>query len=90
MMLVEEDGVLFAGDLMFSGRIPIVADADVSSWIGAIDWVLQLKPRVLVGGHGPASTNAVADLATTRDYLVYLREQIQAALRAAKAPRQPD
>ncbi len=79
MMMVEEDGVLFVGDLMFTGRIPFVADADVSSWIKAIDRVLKFKPRVVVGGHGPESTNAVADLALTRDYLVYLRDQISAA-----------
>lgn len=67
MMLAEQDGLLFAGDLMFSGWIPFIADADadadVSSWIVAIDRILQLKPRVLVGGHGPVSTNALADLA---------------------------
>jgi glyoxylase-like metal-dependent hydrolase (beta-lactamase superfamily II) len=79
MMVVEEDGVLFVGDLMFSGRIPFVGDAEVSSWIHAIDRVLAFAPRVVVGGHGPASTHAVADLALTRDYLVYLREQIGAA-----------
>ena len=79
MMMVEEDGVLFVGDLMFTGRIPFVADADVSSWIKAIDRVLTFNPRIVVGGHGPESTNAVADLALTRDYLVYLREQMSAA-----------
>lgn len=79
MMMVEEDGVLFVGDLMFTGRIPFVADADVSSWIKAIDRVIRLKPRVVVGGHGPESTDAVADLALTRDYLVYLRDRISAA-----------
>jgi glyoxylase-like metal-dependent hydrolase (beta-lactamase superfamily II) len=79
MMMVEEDGVLFVGDLMFTGRIPFVADADVSAWIQAIDRVLRFNPRIVVGGHGPESTNAVADLALTRDYLVYLRDQIAAA-----------
>lgn len=79
MMLVEEDGVLFVGDLMFSGRIPFVGDADVASWIAAIERVLALKPRVVVGGHGPASQRAVDDLALTRDYLIYLRSQIGAA-----------
>ena len=79
LMMVEEEGVLFVGDLMFSGRIPFVGDADVSAWIAAIDRVLAFKPRVVVGGHGPASTNAVADLALTRDYLAYLRAQISAA-----------
>ncbi len=79
MMMVEEDGLLFVGDLMFTGRIPYVADADVSSWIKAIDRVLSFNPKVVVGGHGPESTHAVADLALTRDYLVYLHDQIAAA-----------
>jgi glyoxylase-like metal-dependent hydrolase (beta-lactamase superfamily II) len=79
MMWVEEDGVLFVGDLMFTGRIPFVADADVTSWIKALDRVLAFEPKVVVGGHGPESTNAVADLASTRDYLVYLRQQMSAA-----------
>ncbi len=79
MLFVEEDGVLFVGDLMFTGRIPFVADADVSAWIRAIDRVLALKPRIVVGGHGPASMNGAADLKQTRDYLVYLRTEISAA-----------
>ncbi|MEO8081471.1 MAG: MBL fold metallo-hydrolase, partial [Caldimonas sp.] len=79
MMWVEEDGVLFVGDLMFTGRIPFVADADVSSWIEALDRVLAFKPKVVIGGHGPPSSNAVADLALTRDYLVYLRAQMRLA-----------
>jgi glyoxylase-like metal-dependent hydrolase (beta-lactamase superfamily II) len=79
MMLVEEEGVLFVGDLMFTGRIPFVADADTAAWIAAIDRVLAMKPKIVVGGHGPESTHAVADLALTRDYLVYLRRQIGAA-----------
>ena len=79
MMMVEEDGVLFVGDLMFTGRIPFVADADVSAWIKAIDRVLEFKPRIVVGGHGPESANAVVDLAQTRDYLAYLRDQISTA-----------
>jgi len=79
MMMVEEDQVLFVGDLVFTGRIPFVADADVSAWISALDRVIALKPRVVVGGHGPYSTNALTDLAQTRDYLVYLRTHISAA-----------
>ncbi len=79
MLLVEEDGVLFVGDLMFAGRIPFVGDADVSAWIRAIDRVLVFKPRIVIGGHGPASTNADTDLRATRDYLVYLRAQLSAA-----------
>ena len=83
MMLVEEDGVPFVGDLMFSGRIPFVGDAQVASWIAAIERVIALRPRVVVGGHGPASLRAVDDLALTRDYLIYLRSQITSAFEEA-------
>lgn len=37
-------------------------------------------PRFLVTGHGPASTDAAADIALTRDYLHYLREEMGRAI----------
>ncbi|MEO7010422.1 MAG: MBL fold metallo-hydrolase [Caldimonas sp.] len=79
MLWVEEDRLLFAGDLVFTGRIPFVADADVTAWIGALKQVLAMRPAIVVSGHGPHSTDASADLAQTRDYLVYLHGQIEAA-----------
>lgn len=73
-LLVEEEGVLLAGDLMFAGRVPFVGDADSRGWLASIERVVAMKPRVLVGGHGDASRDAAADLALTRDYLAYLRK----------------
>lgn len=78
-MLVEEEQVLFVGDLMFAGRIPFVGNADTRAWIAAIDRVVKFNPRVLIGGHGDASNNAAADLRLTRDYLEYLRRTMGAA-----------
>jgi glyoxylase-like metal-dependent hydrolase (beta-lactamase superfamily II) len=78
-MLVEEERILFVGDLMFSGRIPFVGDADSRGWIAAIDRIVKYEPRVMIGGHGNASYDAMADLKMTRDYLVYLRETMGAA-----------
>jgi len=78
-MAVEEENVLFVGDLMFAGRIPFVGDADSRAWIAAIDRIVQLRPKVLIGGHGDASRDAASDLRMTRDYLAYLREKMGAA-----------
>jgi len=80
-MMVKEDGVLYAGDLVFRGRVPFVGDADSRSWIAALDKLIALEPKVLVPGHGPASRDARADLVFTRDYLVFLREQMGRAVR---------
>ena len=79
VMVVEEENVLFAGDLMFVGRLPFVGEADSKGWIAAIDRILKFNPKVLIAGHGAASTNAAADIRLTRDYLVYLREKMGAA-----------
>ncbi|MCD6672768.1 MAG: MBL fold metallo-hydrolase [Burkholderiaceae bacterium] len=80
MMLVEEEGVLFAGDLVFAGRVPFVGDADPSAWLAALDRLSAYRPRVVVTGHGRASTDALADLTLTRDYLRFLRAEMGKAV----------
>jgi glyoxylase-like metal-dependent hydrolase (beta-lactamase superfamily II) len=80
MMLVNEDGVLFAGDVIFSGRIPFVGDADITPWLGAIDRLAAAHPTVMVAGHGEHSTDAARDLALTRDYLAFLRKAMRSAV----------
>lgn len=70
----ERAGVLFAGDLVFRGRIPFVGQADSRQWIASLGRLIERRPRVLVPGHGPASREPMADLQLTRDYLRYLRE----------------
>ncbi len=70
---LPDEGVLFAGDLVFRGRIPFVGNADSGRWVKALSEMLSLQPQVVVPGHGPVSLQAVADMELTRAYLVYLR-----------------
>jgi len=74
VVFVPKLGVLFSGDLFFRGRIPFVGQADSRLWIASLERLIDYKPRVVVPGHGPASTAPMADLVMTRDYLVYLRQ----------------
>ena len=74
-------GVLFAGDLFFRGRIPFVGQADSRRWIASLERLIDDQPKLVVPGHGPASTDPVADLALTRDYLVHLRRTMGEAAR---------
>lgn len=74
--------VLFAGDLVFRGRIPYVGQADSRAWIAALERLLALDAAVVVPGHGPASTTPREDIALTRDYLAYLRRTMGEAARA--------
>jgi glyoxylase-like metal-dependent hydrolase (beta-lactamase superfamily II) len=73
MMQVEPDGVLFAGDLFFAGRIPYVGDANTRNWLAALDKMLARAPRLVIPGHGQASGNPRPDIELTRDYLRDLR-----------------
>jgi glyoxylase-like metal-dependent hydrolase (beta-lactamase superfamily II) len=66
-------GVLFAGDLVFRGRIPFVGQADSRQWVKSLDKALAFAPRLIVPGHGPVSHKPLQDLQLTRDYLHYLR-----------------
>ncbi len=81
VILVPDEGVLFAGDIVFRGRIPFVGQADSRQWIAAIDTLLKLSAKVVVPGHGPLSRTAREDLQLTRDYLAFLRESMGTAAR---------
>jgi glyoxylase-like metal-dependent hydrolase (beta-lactamase superfamily II) len=83
LMYAVEDRVLYAGDLIFAGRIPFVGNADSKNWLAAMDKMLALSPApvVVVPGHGGASRDPARDLPLTRDYLVYLRETMGRAVR---------
>ena len=80
VMYVTEDGTLYAGDLVFKGRVPFVGDADSRRWLAALDKLIAFQPRVLVPGHGAASDTPMADLTLTRDYLRFLREAMGKAV----------
>jgi glyoxylase-like metal-dependent hydrolase (beta-lactamase superfamily II) len=80
-LLVKEDGVLYAGDLVFRGRVPFVGDADSRAWIASLDKLIALRPGILIPGHGAPSRTPEADLVFTRDYLSYLRARMGEAAR---------
>ncbi len=81
VVYVPRLGVLFAGDLAFQGRIPFVGQADSGQWIQSLTHLIEFKPQWVITGHGPPSSDALADLTLTRDYLVYLRQTMGAAAR---------
>jgi len=80
MMAVDEDGMLFAGDLFFTGRIPFVGDANSKVWLKTLDYMLEIKPKVVVPGHGEASSKPIQDIQLTRNYLIFLRQKMGEAV----------
>ena len=78
---LPSEKVLFAGDVVFRDRVPYVGEADSRHWVAALDSLLTMDIKVIVPGHGPASTEPRKDLQLTRDYLLYLRETMGRAAR---------
>jgi glyoxylase-like metal-dependent hydrolase (beta-lactamase superfamily II) len=75
MMMVEPDGVLFAGDVVQNGRIPFMNadDVDTANWLRGLAEVATLAPKFIIPGHGRPSTNAEDAIAFTRDYIGFVR-----------------
>lgn len=82
MMMVEPDGVLFAGDIVQNGRIPFMNsdDVDTGQWLNALAIVQELDPKFIIPGHGRPSTAAREAIAFTRDYIQYVRTAMGAAV----------
>jgi glyoxylase-like metal-dependent hydrolase (beta-lactamase superfamily II) len=82
MMLVEPDGVLFAGDIVQNGRVPFMNsdDVDTKTWLRALEEVEQVDPKFIIPGHGQASTAAKEAIAFTRGYINYVRAVMGSAV----------
>jgi glyoxylase-like metal-dependent hydrolase (beta-lactamase superfamily II) len=80
VIVVPSEGVIFSGDLFFSGRVPFVGDADSKAWLARIDRLLAMKPRLMIPGHGAVSREPAKDLTLTRDYLRFLRSAMGRAV----------
>lgn len=80
MLYVEEDRLLFAGDLFVTGRIPFVGDADSARWLATLDTMLATRPAIVIPGHGASSRQPARDMALTRDYLSFLRKAMGEAV----------
>ncbi|HEY3501801.1 MAG TPA: MBL fold metallo-hydrolase [Actinocatenispora sp.] len=70
---VPEDGVLFAGDLLFVGDHPIAWSGPLDNWVRACDAMLATGADTIVPGHGPVTTPAA--VRTLRHHLEYVAEQ---------------
>ena len=73
---VDDAGVLFAGDLLFVGRVPAL-DGSAKGWLAAIDEIAKTRAKTVVPGHGPVSNDIVAAFAPERRYLQALVDGVR-------------
>lgn len=80
MIWLPKEKIAFAGDIAFNNRLlPIFEITETDKWLEAWDKFEALGAKIVVPGHGD-----VTDMATvtkyTKDYLVYLRTEIEKIL----------
>lgn len=89
-------GVLFAGGLVFSKRVPTTPHADFSAWLESLDTLAQWQQsgvfKQVVPSHGPLHSGSVG-IAETRDWLQWLtttmRESAERGLDLSEVLRLP-
>ena len=50
---LPEQGVVFAGDILFRLCTPICWEGSYANWLAALDHIVGLAPELIVPGHGP-------------------------------------
>ena len=84
-----EHAWLWAGGLVYEGRVPELAQGSLAGWLAALDRLTALQPRGVVSATvsvaGPA-TPVPAALQATRGYLRALRDTVWAAMDAGASP----
>ena len=79
-LYVENDRVLFTGDLIFEGRVPFLGSNNTKHWLETLQKMEAQKLHALVPGHGPAAKDPMKALSLTRSYLAFLRKEMGAAV----------
>lgn len=79
-VLDEDTGTLFAGDLLFIERLPVV-DGNLLGWLKVMDRLAAIPAQRVVPGHGPPAAPWPSALAPQRAYLEFLRDRVRDELR---------
>ncbi|GIT99196.1 MBL fold metallo-hydrolase [Sulfurovum sp. TSL1] len=78
IVYLRNEKVLFAGDLVFNGRVTSLRDGSLMGSIKALAKIDALHPEVIIGGHGyRTDANATRALKT---YLLEMKEEVLDAL----------
>jgi len=80
VLFVENDGVLFSGDIIFQGRIPFLGTSSSDDWLEVLSEMEQTDAKVIVPGHGMAAKDPENIVLLTKGYLTFVRDSMQQAV----------
>lgn len=68
LVFLPDKKLLFAGDALFTGYHPFLAEGNLDEWLKTLDFIAALEADGIVPGHGPLSTRK--DIADMKAYLI--------------------
>jgi len=80
VLFVENDAVLFSGDIVFQGRIPFLGTSSSAEWLEVLNEMEKFDVVAIVPGHGAAAESPREIVALTREYLSFVRASMQQAV----------
>lgn len=75
-VMVDQDGVLFTGDILFTKYQPFIGEGDFANWEKILAGLEKTTAKIIVPGHGPVST--VADIRDMEVYITQFDKQAKA------------
>ena len=84
---IPQEGIVFAGDLIFAGIYPFGGDpsADPDVWVKALNRIRNMHPTFIVPGHGP-----VCNLEEIDNYISYISKTKSVMLRLLSENKSED
>ena len=80
VLFVENDAVLFSGDIVFQERIPFLGSSSSAEWLEVLNEMEQMDVVAIVPGHGAAAESPREVVSLTREYLSFVRAAMQQAV----------
>ena len=74
LVYIPSQKLLFAGDLVFNGRLPSMRDGNINGWIKALEKIKKMDVKYIIGGHGTLVSKKSVDF--TYNYLTTLKNQV--------------
>lgn len=86
IVIVENDGVVFSGDVAMRAKPAVGAAASITAWLAALDALDAPKPRIVVPSHGPMGDASF--MANYRSYLTFVRDRSAALKKEGRSVEQ--
>ncbi len=80
IIYIPKINTVVAGDLIFNERVPFLGSGNSKSWLKCIDKIIEIKPEIVLPGHGDilkGKENILKKANLTKKYIIDIRKIIR-------------